>query len=47
MQTEWACRQVFTTNAERTAAIGPWVEHYNMQRRHSALGCLPPINRVE
>jgi transposase InsO family protein len=40
--TEWAYRQVFTSNTERAAALAPWIEHYNTQRRHSALGGLPP-----
>jgi transposase InsO family protein len=44
--TEWAYRQVFTSNAERSAALAPWIEHYNTQRRHSALGGLPPISRL-
>lgn len=46
LQTEWAYRQVFTTNDERIAALAPWLEHYNTQRRHSALGGLPPISRL-
>jgi transposase InsO family protein len=46
IQVEWAYRQVFHTNAERTAALAPWLEHYNTQRRHSALGGLPPITRL-
>ena len=44
--TEWAYRQVFTSNAERAAALAPWLEHYNTRRRHSALGGLPPISRL-
>jgi transposase InsO family protein len=44
--TEWAYRQVFTTNDDRTAALAPWLEHYNTQRRHSALGGQPPISRL-
>jgi transposase InsO family protein len=46
LQTEWAYRQVFLTNEDRTAALAPWLEHYNTQRRHSALGGLPPISRL-
>ncbi|GAA1438137.1 IS481 family transposase [Microlunatus lacustris] len=46
LQTEWAYRQVFTSNNERAAALAPWLEHYNTQRRHSALGGLPPISRL-
>ena len=44
--TEWAYRQVFLTNNERSAALAPWLEHYNTRRRHSALGGLPPISRL-
>jgi transposase InsO family protein len=43
---EWAYRQVFLTNADRSAALAPWLEHYNTGRRHSALGGHPPISRV-
>jgi transposase InsO family protein len=46
LATEWAYRQVFTSNAERAAALAPWIEHYNTRRRHSALGGLPPISRL-
>jgi transposase InsO family protein len=46
LQTEWAYRRAFTSNDERTAALAPWLEHYNTQRRHSALGNKPPISRL-
>jgi transposase InsO family protein len=46
LQAEWSYRQVFTTNDERTAALAPWLEIYNTQRRHSALGGQPPISRL-
>ena len=46
LQTEWAYRQVFTTNTERANALAPWLEHYNTERRHTALGGLPPISRL-
>lgn len=46
LQTEWAYRQVFATNDERITALAPWLEHYNTQRRHSALGGLPPVSRL-
>ena len=46
LQTEWAYRQVFNSTAERTAALAPWLEHYNTRRRHSALGGLPPASRL-
>jgi transposase InsO family protein len=46
LASEWAYRQVFTNNEERTAALAPWLEHYNTRRRHTALGGLPPISRL-
>lgn len=47
LATEWAYRQVFTSNDERTAALAPWLEHYNTERRHTALGGRPPISRLQ
>jgi transposase InsO family protein len=44
--TEWAYRRVFISNQERADALAPWLEHYNNQRRHSALGGLPPVSRL-
>jgi transposase InsO family protein len=46
LQVEWAYREVFYSNAERTAALAPWLEHYNTRRRHTALGGLPPTSRL-
>lgn len=46
MQTEWIYRQVFTSNTERAEALAPWLEHYNTERRHSAIGGFPPISRL-
>jgi transposase InsO family protein len=46
LQTEWAYRQVFNTNDERSKALEPWLIGYNTTRRHSALGGLPPISRL-
>jgi transposase InsO family protein len=46
LQTEWAYRQVFHSNDERSAALAPWLQHYNTGRRHSALGGNPPITRL-
>ncbi len=47
LQAEWAYRQPFTSNDVRTAALDPWLEHYNTGRRHSALGGKPPISRLQ
>ena len=46
LQIEWAYRQVFLSNAERSAALAPWLEFYNTERRHSAIGGLPPTSRL-
>jgi len=46
LQVEWAYRQVFLSNTERTAALAPWLEFYNTRRRHSAIGGLPPTSRL-
>jgi transposase InsO family protein len=47
LTTEWAYRQAFPTNLARTQALAPWLDHYNTQRRHSALGGQPPISRLQ
>ena len=46
LATEWAYRQVFTSNAERAAALAPWLQEYHTRRRHTALKGLPPITRL-
>ena len=46
LQIEWAYRQLFTSNSERSAALAPWLDFYNTRRRHSAIGGLPPISRL-
>ncbi|MCO7218381.1 IS481 family transposase [Klenkia sp. PcliD-1-E] len=46
LATEWAYRQPWTDNDQRTAALAGWLEHYNTQRRHSALGGRPPTSRL-
>jgi transposase InsO family protein len=46
LQIEWAYRQVFLSNDERTAALATWLEFYNTVRRHSAIGGKPPISRL-
>lgn len=46
LATEWAYRRPYATNDERTAALAPWLEHYNTGRRHSALGGKPPVSRL-
>jgi transposase InsO family protein len=43
---EWAYRRVYTSNGTRTAALASWLEHYNTERAHSALGGLTPLARL-
>jgi transposase InsO family protein len=45
LQTEWAYRQVFTSSAQRQAALAPWLQHYNTERIHTGIGTTP-ITRV-
>jgi transposase InsO family protein len=42
----WAYGAIYSTNAERTAALDGWIYHYNHQRPHSAIGRKPPITRL-
>jgi transposase InsO family protein len=43
---EWAYGRVFQTSAERTAALEPWLTHYNFTRPHGALSHKPPGSRL-
>jgi transposase InsO family protein len=43
---EWAYVRAYASSAERTAAIGPWTDSYNLKRPHSAIGHKPPISRL-
>ena len=45
LQAEWAYRQIFTSNDDRTAALPDFIHTYNHHRRHHALGGHPPITR--
>ena len=46
LASEWAYRQVFTSNDERSAALPDFIDYYNHRRRHTALGGQPPISRL-
>jgi transposase InsO family protein len=46
LQIEWAYRQVFASNQDRTNALRPWLRRYNYERPHSSLGGRPPISRL-
>ena len=43
---EWAYGQRFQTSIHRTAALKPWLLHYNFTRTHGALGHKPPGSRL-
>jgi transposase InsO family protein len=45
LASEWAYRQPFTSNDQRTQALAPWLEHYNTERNHHGIGGKPPISR--
>lgn len=45
LASEWAYRQIFTSNDQRRAALAPWLEHYNTERIHTGIGATP-ISRV-
>ncbi|MCM3553503.1 integrase core domain-containing protein, partial [Janibacter melonis] len=34
------------SNQQRADALAPWLEHYNTERRHTALGGLAPTSRL-
>jgi transposase InsO family protein len=40
---EWAYARPYTSNNERLLALGPWIDHYNRHRPHTALGGLTPM----
>jgi transposase InsO family protein len=46
LQNGWAYGQIYSSSADRTAALDGWLWHYNHERRHSALGHQAPITRV-
>ena len=43
MAEEWAYARPYASNAERLAALQPWVYDYNHRRPHTALGGLTPM----
>lgn len=46
LQREWAYIRLYTSNAERTAALGTFIEEYNGNRPHTALGGRSPLTRI-
>jgi transposase InsO family protein len=43
---EWAYRRPYLNHDQRTDALASWLEFYNTERRHSALGGKPPVTRL-
>jgi transposase InsO family protein/transposase len=46
MLSGWAYGAIYTSSAERTAALDGWLWIYNHRRRHQAIGRETPINRA-
>ena len=46
MVAEWLRRRAYESEEDRTKALADFLNYYNFERRHSALGWLPPITRV-
>jgi transposase InsO family protein len=43
---EWAYAKPYASSDQRNAAIGPWIDDYNLTRPHSAIGHMPPFKRL-
>ncbi len=43
---EWAYATCFETSAQRQAALGDWLHHYDWHRPHTAAGGLAPVSRL-
>lgn len=43
---EWAYAKSYASSAERTQAIGPWTDTYNLDRPHAGIKGLTPWQRV-
>lgn len=46
LKRRWAYRYAYRTSAIRAASLRPWLDHYNRQRPHRALGKKPPMARL-
>ncbi len=46
LQNYWAYGRLYGTSAERTAALDPWLTHYNFTRPHGSLGHKPAGSRL-
>jgi transposase InsO family protein len=46
LENRWAYGAIYSTSAERTAALPGWLTHYNFTRRHGSLGHKAPATRL-
>ena len=46
LATEWAYVRAYASNEERSRALRPWIDYYNLERPHLGVGGLAPIERV-
>jgi transposase InsO family protein len=46
LQREWAYAATYRSSNQRAKALTPWLEYYNCQRPHSALGHNTPASRL-
>ena len=44
LEFELRSRETFATRAAARAAVAAWIEDYNHERRHSALGMVSPVD---
>ncbi len=43
---EWAYRLAYQSSEQRSQALKAWLHHYNHHRSHSALGGIPPAQKL-
>lgn len=43
---EWAYARAYASNGDRSRALRPWIDYYNLDRPHLGIGGLCPIDRV-
>lgn len=46
LKREWGLGQRYRSSHHRAQALPHWLNHYNEQRRHSAIGNQPPTSRI-
>jgi Integrase core domain len=44
---EWAYAQPYASSQQRSAALAPWLDHYNTVRPHAGLAQCPPATRLK